>query len=55
MTSEQIAALRKALAAGRIADGDKSLDYAFRRGWNEGVEFAQNQVNKIFGKEETVE
>jgi hypothetical protein len=51
VTDEQIQELRKALAAGRIKDDDPSLRYEFRRGWNDGVEFAQNQVDKIFGKE----
>lgn len=47
MEKEQLQAIRDALAAGRLADDDKTLVYEFRRGWNEGVEFAQNQINRI--------
>lgn len=47
MSPEQVAAIRAALAGARIADDDKTLIYEFRRGWNEGVEFAQNQINRI--------
>lgn len=49
--AEQIQALRDALKAGIVPDGDRTLQYEFRRGWNDGVEFAQNQIDKIFGKE----
>jgi hypothetical protein len=48
---EQLQTLRDALKAGRLKEDDPTLKYGFRQGWNEGVEFAQNQVNKIFGKE----
>lgn len=48
---EQLQALRAALKAGMVPHGDKSLGYEFRRGWSDGVEFASNQVDKIFGKE----
>jgi hypothetical protein len=50
-TPEQLQALRAALMAGRIPANDPSLEYAYRRGWNDAIEFAENQVNKIFGKE----
>jgi len=51
MTPEPLQAYRDALKAGRIPTNDPSLKYEFRSGWNEGVEFAQNQFDKIFGKE----
>ena len=52
MNPDQLQALREALKAGKVADEKLSPDRAFLRGWNEGVEFAQNQIDKIFGKEE---
>lgn len=52
MSPEDVKKLRNALRAGRIPADDTSLKYEFRKGWNEGVEFAQNQMDKIFGKEE---
>jgi len=51
MTREQIAELRKLLNLGRIPDNDLTLKYEFRKGWNEGLAFAQNQLDKIAGKE----
>lgn len=48
---EQLQALRAALKAGRVADEKASPDRPFLRGWNDGVEFAENQIDKIFGKE----
>jgi hypothetical protein len=55
MTPNSIQPLRDALKAGKIPAGDKSLQYEFRRGWNEGIEYAQMQIDKIYGKEETKE
>lgn len=49
---QQLREFRSGLAAGRLADNDKTLAYEFRRGWNEGIEFAQNQADKHFGKAE---
>lgn len=51
MTAEQLQALRDALRAGKVADEKLSPERAFLRGWNNGVEFAENQIDKIFGKE----
>lgn len=51
MTLEQLQALRSALNKGRVPDDKASPDRVFLRGWNDGVEFAQNQIDKIFGKE----
>ena len=50
MTSEQLQSLRSALAAGKVADEKLSPERAFLRGWNEGVVYAENQIDKIFGK-----
>lgn len=47
MEKEQLQAIRDALAAGRLADDDKTLVYEFRRGWNAAIELAQNHLNRI--------
>lgn len=50
MTPEQVQQLRGLLKLGRIPDNDPSLKYEFRKGWNDGVAFAENQLDKIAGK-----
>lgn len=52
MTEEQITEFRGLLKAGKVPPDSKSLEYEFRRGWNEGIEFAQVMADKVFGKEE---
>jgi uncharacterized protein YeaC (DUF1315 family) len=47
MTPEQLQALRDALIAGKVPDEKTSPDRAFLRGWNEGVAFAEMQIDKI--------
>jgi len=47
MTPQQLHILREALAGGKITDDLMSSDRPFLRGWNQGVEFAENQINKI--------
>jgi hypothetical protein len=47
MTPDQIQALRDVLAKARIPDDRNAADWPFPRGWNAGVEFAENQINKI--------
>src|SRR4051812_48805640 len=46
MTPEQLQALRDALIAGKVPDEKTSPDRAFLRGWNEGVAFAEMQIEK---------
>jgi hypothetical protein len=47
MTPEQLQRLLEALAKGRINEDRNSQDWPFPRGWNAGVEFAENQIAKI--------
>jgi uncharacterized protein YeaC (DUF1315 family) len=47
MTPEQLQALRDALIAGKVPDEKTSPERAFLRGWNEGVAFAEMQIDKI--------
>ena len=47
MTPEQLQRLLSILANGRIAVERNSTDWPFPRGWNAGVEFAENQIHKI--------
>jgi hypothetical protein len=54
MKSAQLKSIRDALKAGKVAPDKLSDEWVFQRGWNEGIEFAQMQIDKIFGKE-TVE
>jgi hypothetical protein len=35
------------LTAGKVADEKTSPDRVFLRGWNDGVAFAENQLDKI--------
>lgn len=51
MSPEDLKKFRDALRAGLIPADDPSMKYEFRQGWNGGIEFAQNQIDKIFGKE----
>jgi uncharacterized protein YeaC (DUF1315 family) len=51
MTPEQLQALRDALIAGKVPDEKTSPDRAFLRGWNEGVAFAEMQIDKILKAE----
>ena len=53
MSPEQLQAFRDALRAGKVTDEKASPDRVFLRGWNDGVAFAEMQIDKIFGKEET--
>ena len=52
MTPENLQALRDVLKAGKVPDErlQPQERRAFLRGWNEGVAFAEMQVEKIFGK-----
>ncbi|MES2030869.1 MAG: hypothetical protein V4477_16940 [Pseudomonadota bacterium] len=47
MTPEQLQQLRDALANGRIKEQYNGSEWRFPHGWNAGVEFAENQINKI--------
>lgn len=47
MTPEQLQQLRDALANGRIKEEYNGAEWRFPHGWNAGVEFAENQINKI--------
>lgn len=49
MSKEQLQQLRDALKAGKVAPEKVSDEYAFQRAWNEGIEFAERQLNKIVG------
>ncbi len=51
MTPDQLTLYREKLRLALIPEGDKTLEHAFRRGWNEGIEFARNHLDAIFGKE----
>jgi hypothetical protein len=51
MTETKIQPLRDALKAGKVASNSKTLEYEYRRGWNDGIEYALMQIDKIFGKE----
>lgn len=46
MSEEQLRLFREVLRLGRTTP-DKGTDYAFRRGWNEGIEYAQRHLEKI--------
>ncbi|MGY3609911.1 MULTISPECIES: hypothetical protein [unclassified Bradyrhizobium] len=47
MTAEQVQQLRELLAAGKVADEKLNPDRVFLRGWNEGIAFAAQQLEKI--------
>jgi hypothetical protein len=49
MTPEQLQELRDALKAGKVAPDKVSNEWAFQRAWNEGIEFAERQLEKIVG------
>lgn len=51
MTPISIQPLRDALKAGKVAPDKLSDEWVFQRGWNEGIEFAERQMDKIYGKE----
>lgn len=50
MTAQQLERYREVLRAGKVAPDKVSEEYAFQRAWNEGIEFAERQLDKIFGK-----
>lgn len=47
MAPQQLQALRDMLAKARIPEERKAAGGPFPRGGNAGVEFAENQINKI--------
>lgn len=47
MTDMQLKELLDVLAKARIAEERNRSYWPFPRGWNAGVEFAENQINKI--------
>ena len=49
MNDEQLQKFRDALKAGKVAPERVSEEYAFQRAWNEGIEFAERQIDKILG------
>lgn len=50
MSDEQLQQFRQALKDGKVAPEKVSEEYAFQRAWNEGIEYAKRQADKIFGK-----
>lgn len=50
MTPEQIQQYRDLLAKGRFDPDKQSVDYAWQRGHNEGIEFALAILKQILGE-----
>jgi hypothetical protein len=48
----QLQQIREALKAGKVSPEKVSTEYAFQRAWNEGIEFAERQIDRIVGKPE---
>jgi hypothetical protein len=48
MTPQQLQALLDVLAKARIPEERNAADWLFPRDWNAGVEFSENQINRIF-------
>ena len=51
MSPEQMQKFRAALTAGKVAPEKVSDEYAFQRAWNEGIEFAERQLQKILSEQ----
>ena len=47
MSEEQLQQLRGMLQAGKVKPEFVSTEYAFQRAWNEGIAFAERQIDKI--------
>jgi hypothetical protein len=46
LTATQLQAYRDVLKAGKVAPDKLSTEWVFQRAWNEGVEFAERQLDK---------
>lgn len=47
MTEEQINEYRKRLSLGKVDPDKVSTEYAFQRAWNEGISFAERQLEAV--------
>ena len=47
MSPEQLQQLLALIAAGKVPDERLSERRVFLRGWNEGIEFVEDQIKKV--------
>ena len=53
MNPDQLNQYRDLLKAGKFDPDRQNVDYAYQRGVNSGIEFAEEQLAKVLKEEET--